>query len=341
MAQTPVVNPGNDLSRMLVGVGLALIGYYPVNVAIVLIPTALLQPAWLLRAADGLINSAFLPLLGLVLMVLASRFSDRPAASKLTDRFRRLAVAATIGFVLLAPLQTMAAIMATRADITTTTVSIAQAEKDLAQLAAADTMDKFRVAVRRLPPNVQQRMGRMQAEDFQSLRDQTVDLLRPQLLQARSNNKTLTQQRWLNAMATAIRASLLALLMALGFASVATPAAGSPTLLTGLLTLRQTMANRRQRKAAASTAAAARAPRRQSPEEIARWKEAQRQAADRQARAARNPRAGAPARPRPGAAQSPSGGLFGGKGRGNRGSGQGRVAPEWFEGSDETPKDPE
>ncbi|MFN7898095.1 MAG: hypothetical protein ACK5N0_00325 [Synechococcaceae cyanobacterium] len=78
-----------------------------------MLPPAILNPAWQLRLAAGLIGSAFLPLLGLCLFHL---WRVLPYADSQPRRFlmnftvilKRLAVLATLGFLLLLPLQARA-----------------------------------------------------------------------------------------------------------------------------------------------------------------------------------------------------------------------------------------
>ena len=77
-------------------------------VAAVLFPVQLLDPAWQLRLAGTLINTAAFPLLGLALLQIAAELG--PHDPQLKNRARlcsQLAVAAALGFLLLLPLQTI------------------------------------------------------------------------------------------------------------------------------------------------------------------------------------------------------------------------------------------
>ena len=80
-----------------------------------LFPMQLLDPAWQLRLAGALINTAAFPLLGLALLQIAVELG--PYNPQLISRARlcaELAVAAALGFLLLLPLQTIAGLRTSR-----------------------------------------------------------------------------------------------------------------------------------------------------------------------------------------------------------------------------------
>ena len=78
---------------------MAFIGVFLVTTVTSLYPFALLQPLWQLRMADSLMNGASLPLMGAVMIVLSTRFSERSGPHKLLGAIRRLALVATMGVV--------------------------------------------------------------------------------------------------------------------------------------------------------------------------------------------------------------------------------------------------
>ena len=90
-------------------VALVLFVLFASLVAAALFPLQLLDPAWQLRLAGTLINSAAFALLGLALLQIAAELG--PHDPQLKNRARlcaQLAVAAALGFLLLLPLQTVA-----------------------------------------------------------------------------------------------------------------------------------------------------------------------------------------------------------------------------------------
>jgi len=84
-------------------------------VAPVLFPLQLLDPAWQLRLAGTLINTAAFPLLGLALLQIAAELGPHDPLLKNRARLcAQLAVAAALGFLLLLPLQTIAGLRTSR-----------------------------------------------------------------------------------------------------------------------------------------------------------------------------------------------------------------------------------
>jgi hypothetical protein len=84
-------------------------------VAPALFPLQLLDPAWQLRLAGALINTAAFPLLGLALLQIAAELGPHDPLMKSRARLcAQLAVAAALGFLLLLPLQTIAGLRTSR-----------------------------------------------------------------------------------------------------------------------------------------------------------------------------------------------------------------------------------
>ena len=101
----PVLSSAPGLSV----VALVLFLLFASLVVAALFPLQPLDPAWQLRLAVTLINSAAFPLLGLALLQIAAELG--PHDPQLKSRARlcsQLAVAAALGFLLLLPLQTVA-----------------------------------------------------------------------------------------------------------------------------------------------------------------------------------------------------------------------------------------
>jgi hypothetical protein len=95
-----------SLALLLAVSARALAFVFVVTVAIRLLPVQALNPAWQMTVCSVLLHQAFLPLLALALMHAASAVI--PADGRLASarrRWRGLAVAAALGFLLLLPLQ--------------------------------------------------------------------------------------------------------------------------------------------------------------------------------------------------------------------------------------------
>ncbi|MCP9902223.1 hypothetical protein KBZ12_16815 [Cyanobium sp. Cruz CV13-4-11] len=94
------------LALLLAVAARSLVFVFVVSVAVRLFPVQPLDPAWQMNVCSVLLNQAALPLLALVLLHAASAL--HPADGRLASarkRWRGLAVAATLGFALLLPLQ--------------------------------------------------------------------------------------------------------------------------------------------------------------------------------------------------------------------------------------------
>ena len=94
------------LALLLAVAARSLVFVFVVTVAVRLFPVQALDPAWQMTICSALLNQAALPLLALVLLHAASAL--HPADGRLASarrRWRGLAVAATLGFALLLPLQ--------------------------------------------------------------------------------------------------------------------------------------------------------------------------------------------------------------------------------------------
>jgi hypothetical protein len=92
--------------RSLSWLALVFVLLFGLQLLAVLLPFSPLDPAWQWRLTTGLINGAPLPLLALALLLIAEILDpDDPLLNQRRRLFSRLAVAASLGFLLLLPLQ--------------------------------------------------------------------------------------------------------------------------------------------------------------------------------------------------------------------------------------------
>jgi hypothetical protein len=83
----------------------ALFVFFATVILNILFPMALLNPAWLLRLATSLIGHAYLPLIGLTLVHLGTYLHPKPSFEDLRRSLSQWAVIASLGFLMLLPLQ--------------------------------------------------------------------------------------------------------------------------------------------------------------------------------------------------------------------------------------------
>lgn len=154
--------------------GLVLIVLFLTILAGALFPIVLLDPAWQLRLGGALINSSPMPLTGLALLHLAAALDrgDRLLHSR-RNLAARLAVPAALGFLLLLPLLTSAALQQQGK----------QARERVARLSRATSqLEALRVAVRSAtsPQDLGQRLAVLEGPQLEAT-DQGLSL--PQLRQ--------------------------------------------------------------------------------------------------------------------------------------------------------------
>lgn len=147
--------PSPFLGRLLAGLAIALVVVFLAAVLTAVLPPRLLDPPWQLQFTAVLINNAVLALVAAVLMTLAVWFN--PGNTRLRARnllFRRGAVAAALGFLLLAPLQGMAAWRLYRNVTLTQEQQTSQSSRQLAELrqaiSSATTHQELQARVRKV-----------------------------------------------------------------------------------------------------------------------------------------------------------------------------------------------
>jgi hypothetical protein len=112
--------------------GLVMVVLFLTVVAGSLFPIQLLEPAWQLRVGSALINSSPMPLTGLVLLHLASSLDLRdPQLSARRQLAARLAIPVSLGFLLLFPLLTTAALRQQSEQVTDRTGRVQRATTQL------------------------------------------------------------------------------------------------------------------------------------------------------------------------------------------------------------------
>ena len=128
-------DPHASSARGLSLAGLVLFALYGAIVAGSLFPVQLLAPGWQLKVGSALINASPFPLIGLGLLHLAADLE--PEDELLGQRHRlaaRLAVAVSLGFLLLVPLLSVAAVAQQQQTATGQSTAIRRAETNLQAL---------------------------------------------------------------------------------------------------------------------------------------------------------------------------------------------------------------
>jgi hypothetical protein len=138
---TPISSPittDSSFAGVLEALSLALLGIFLATLVVGAWPPKILDPQWQLGFSAELINNASLALVGALLTPLALAF--HPGSQRLRDRrntFRRLALAAAIGFLLLIPLQASAGWRLYRTITTNAEQQSSQSARRLAEIRQA------------------------------------------------------------------------------------------------------------------------------------------------------------------------------------------------------------
>jgi len=203
-------------------------------VAAALFPLQLLDPAWQLRLAGSLINSAAFPLLGLALLQIAAELGPHDPLLKSRARLcSQLAVAAALGFLLLVPLQTIAGLKTSRTANNAQAARIQGAEaklKALRQVVAGATSNAD------LNQQLQKLSGPVLgpadiAQPLPLLKAQVAAVLDQAALQISREREASQPRTPLLLLPDLLRNALASLALALGFAALARRTGSRRTLL--------------------------------------------------------------------------------------------------------------
>lgn len=197
-------------------------------------PVQLLDPAWQLRLAGGLVNGAPFALLGLALLKIAAELG--PHDPRLKSRLKlcsQLAVAAALGFLLLLPLQGVAGLQTSRTLNDSQATRIQRAEAKLNSLRQA-------VASAASNADLNQQLQRLSGpvlgpaditQPLPLLKAQVAAVLDQAALQiARERQATPPSDPW-RLLPELVRNGIACLALALGFAALARRPGSPLTLL--------------------------------------------------------------------------------------------------------------
>ena len=203
--------------------GLVLFGLYGSIVLGSLFPMQLMLPAWQLKVGATLINASPFPLIGLGLMHLAADLN--PDDNLLTNRHNfvaRLAVAVSLGFLLLVPLMSVAAVMQQRQRVASQFTLTRRAESNLQALiqvvSSSQSTDELRDRLIALNGPVIDEANAV--KPLATLKAEVNDLLQKAAAQvARKSQQLPTIKPW-SLLPELLRNAFACLVLAIGFAGL-------------------------------------------------------------------------------------------------------------------------
>ena len=226
-----------DLAGVLQWVGLGMLLAFLAILLKVVLPPALLRPAWQLAVAEALRSGASVALVGAVLLLLAERLDpDGEGLLWLVTWVRRLAIAAAIGYFLLIPLQVSAGLRQLSQTSGAQERELRRIQQAVAAIERAPTPEALRSAIARLPalpPEVRAGLAASSPAQRASL----VAQIQPQLRRHETRLRELRRQRLVEVLVLVVLDGLTALAYGLGFAALGRSGGGGPTLLQRLLLL--------------------------------------------------------------------------------------------------------
>ena len=203
--------------------GLVLFGLYGSIVLGSVFPIQLMAPAWQLKVGSTLINASPFPLIGLGLMHLAADLN--PDDKLLTNRHNfvaRLAVAVSLGFLLLVPLMSVAAVMQQRQRVASQFTLTRRAESNLQALtqvvSSSQSTDELRDRLIALNGPVIDEANAV--KPLATLKAEVNDLLQKAAAQvARKSQQLPTIKPW-SLLPELLRNAFACLVLAIGFAGL-------------------------------------------------------------------------------------------------------------------------
>ncbi|MCX5948114.1 MAG: hypothetical protein NTY67_08040 [Cyanobacteria bacterium] len=222
---------------MLQQIGFGLIGLFFAFLLKLLLPVALLQPAWQLQLANALRTTAIFPLLGGVLLLLAQllRSQSRSLAGQVLW-VRRLAFLAALGFLLLIPLQTSAGIKLLGAGNSGELRALRQVKAVAEEIRVANSEAAMKLAISRLPGAPAEIQGAF-TKPIDVVRSVVLDQLQPQIERADNRLAELRKLRLQGGLLGWITDGLAALALAVCFAAIGQLQSEGSSLLLHVLNL--------------------------------------------------------------------------------------------------------
>ena len=226
-----------ELSLVFQYIGYGLFGLFVAFLLKLVLPVALLQPAWQLTLANALRTTALFPLLGAVLLLLAKLL--RSQSTRLANQvqwMRRLAFFAAIGFLLLIPLQTHAGLKLLGDGNSVELSAMRQVKQVAEEIRLAKSEAAMKRAISQLPGAPAQIQGAF-TKPLDQVRAVVLDQLQPQIQRADYRLAELRKLRLQGGLLGWITDGLAALALAVCFASIGQLKRGGSSLLLHVLRL--------------------------------------------------------------------------------------------------------
>lgn len=221
----------NQVADSLQWAAYALILVFLAQVIAALFPIALLQPQWMVRFSAALRGTASLPMLALALVLVANMIDGGVLpSSRQIQKMRRIASIASLGFLLLIPLQSYATVRTINSQVQERQDQLNKVIAAANQIQKASTEQELRLALQAIPGG-EELSRRPLGADVQTVKTALLQRLRPSVKRFETQLKEVKSKALENIITPLIRDGLISLAYALGFAGLGFSSAGKPNLL--------------------------------------------------------------------------------------------------------------
>jgi hypothetical protein len=189
-------------------------------------------------------------------MIRLAQYLNRDSVSleRLLQRIRALAVWASLGFVLLIPLQAAAGMRQLRSGEAQVRQRLQQVSKATDAIEKASTAAELRAAILQVPGIQAPQLPATFPQPIDQVRSRLLERLRPRLKAVETRLQNQMRQAWQQWVKDTARDSLMAGFLAIGFAALGRPSASKPPLLWSVIHMRrrfdQIQKNRNQKASA-------------------------------------------------------------------------------------------
>ncbi len=215
--------------------GFALLAFFLVDLVFQAWPVALLKPAWLDRMSGFLVGRSATPLIGVVLIAAASEIDHRSTAlAKRSALIRRLATWVAIGYILLIPVQLYAGAQLLREQQQIATQQLTQARRAMEAIQASTTDRQLRRAYLGIPGEKAPLPDPLPIP-LNTIKGRLVEAMDARSKKAQYDFDQQISALWQRSLGLLFGNVLRMLILFVGFAALARPSPGHPTLLTKMM----------------------------------------------------------------------------------------------------------
>jgi hypothetical protein len=197
----------------------------------VLLPPALVQPTWQLQFGDSLRGTASVPLVAVALLVFAQRFDpESEALERRLTLVRRLAMAVSLGFLLLIPLQISAGMAQMGRASSGEARQLREIQRVALAIEKAPTQEALNQAIAQLPGLPPDFRGTF-TRPISEVRTILLNQIRPQIRSLETRALQARSDRLQAALRLFIFDGITSLGYAIGFGAIGRSGDDMPTLL--------------------------------------------------------------------------------------------------------------